>query len=437
MFCRRTARLLRLTATERLRDVEQSALDLRRGAEAALLAERDGDAVEGVGDVGVLVGAVDRAQHVVGFAVGGLGVGVAGLLPPEGAQAHEAAPNLGGGARQLAALLDALHEEGFGAIELAEFAVNASDHLLQLGLHGGLVAERVGALDAAGEQLAGGHLHAARLGGAARLEEVHQETGHGLRLRQLSFGLASGGLGASLCRASHLGLPERSSQPHNQRYEHRHRRRHAPPVPSHKPPGAIRERVGPGLHRATVEVTAHVLDELLRRRVAALRLAAQRLHHDRVEVAAKGAAQARLGGAARLGRVGPDRGRRRTGVFFQYEPLDFMRRGGVIAMRTASGQHLVQHHAQGVHVGGGRDALPADLLGRGVARRHRSRAGLREARRVGIEHLGDAEVQQLHLTRRRDVHVRRLQVAMHDEVSMRVGDRSGGGGKEVEPLVDR
>ena len=55
----------------------------------------------------------------------------------------------------------------------------------------------------------------------------------------------------------------------------------------------------------------------------------------------------------------------------------------------------------------------------GFDREQRRRAGLSFA----FQQLGNAEVQQLHLAVFSDQHVRRLEVAVHDQVGMRMGNR--------------
>jgi hypothetical protein len=75
-------------------------------------------------------------------------------------------------------------------------------------------------------------------------------------------------------------------------------------------------------------------------------------------------------------------------------------------------QHLPQHDAGRVEVGAAIDGDPGDLLGRHVARLALEHAdpGLVER----VEHLGDAEVDELDLTVVGDEHVARRDVAMHD-----------------------
>ena len=54
------------------------------------------------------------------------------------------------------------------------------------------------------------------------------------------------------------------------------------------------------------------------------------------------------------------------------------------------------------------------------------------AARVAFEQLGDAEIEQLHLSVRAHQHVRRLEIAVHDQVRVRVRH----GGEHVEEQAD-
>ncbi len=93
------------------------------------------------------------------------------------------------------------------------------------------------------------------------------------------------------------------------------------------------------------------------------------------------------------------------------------------------GQQLIQQHTERVDVGGDGDRLAEQLLGRRVIGRQRATVLLRERRRVAGQHvvfeqLGDAEVEQLRAAFVVDQHVRGLDVAMDDQVGMRVRDRT-------------
>ena len=105
--------------------------------------------------------------------------------------------------------------------------------------------------------------------------------------------------------------------------------------------------------------------------------------------------------------------------------------GAALAQRQLAAGQLEQHHTQRKHIGRGANGLPGDLLRRGVVRRQAAAGMPRDVAgrggRVGgvAEQTGNAEVEQLGLAAGRDEHIRRLQIAVHDE--LRVGVLHGFG----------
>ena len=97
--------------------------------------------------------------------------------------------------------------------------------------------------------------------------------------------------------------------------------------------------------------------------------------------------------------------------------------------QATSADQFVEQQSQRVNVGRRGRAFAAQLLGRGVFRREHARCrGLLVA---GVEHARDAEVEQLYRAVAGNEHVRGFQVAMHDQLRMRMGD----GGADLT-LVD-
>ena len=93
-----------------------------------------------------------------------------------------------------------------------------------------------------------------------------------------------------------------------------------------------------------------------------------------------------------------------------------------------------------IDVAGGRDRFPAQLLGAGVLRGqatvHRSGLFLGDQPTARREDLGDAEVEQLHLPATRDQDVRGFEVAVDDQVPVRVLDGVDHRDGELETLVE-
>jgi hypothetical protein len=101
-------------------------------------------------------------------------------------------------------------------------------------------------------------------------------------------------------------------------------------------------------------------------------------------------------------------------------------------------EQVLQQHAEAVDVRGRRDAPAAHLFGRGVVGREGAQVGLRVLFGVlGVEQLGDAEVEELRRPVGGDEDVRRLDVAVDDEVTVRVRDAAADGEEQFEPRRGR
>jgi hypothetical protein len=83
--------------------------------------------------------------------------------------------------------------------------------------------------------------------------------------------------------------------------------------------------------------------------------------------------------------------------------------------------------------------LPADLLRRRILGRHRLNGRLRRDRLTGarVDEFRDTEVEELQLAVARDEDVRRFEIAVDDQVLVRVLHDVAHGGKELESRVDR
>ena len=301
---------------------------------------------------------------------------------------------------------------------IAELSGNTTRAEIEQALDGGLTAGvliRVGTQEQAGEQLAefrcllGLHPSTVAFGGEPhRIEtdQAHEDRGRDCRCRQ------------------------------------------ALPVPPNEFRGAVAHAVGPRRNRLVIDVSPQVVAELRHRGIAFRRILFQRLAEDGLQVAPQLALKPRRRRRAgrgqrrrRLGR-GPDLNR-----IGQPHRLDFGHRLHVVRRRLRrrtggmmAGQQLVQENAERVDVGRGGNGAAGDLLRRCVLWRHRrSRLVRQDGQRglgVVLNQLGDAEVEQLDLSCRRHEDVRRLQVAVHDQVGVGVRDRRLDVEKEADARLD-
>ena len=111
------------------------------------------------------------------------------------------------------------------------------------------------------------------------------------------------------------------------------------------------------------------------------------------------------------------------------------RRGGVAYLiRTSSGQQLVKQKTERVNIDGCRDRLASHLLGRRIFRsKHALDASVAG---IVIDQFCDAEVEQFDLATMIDHQIRGFQIAMNDEVGMRMTYRRTDSQKQLETRVD-
>ena len=107
--------------------------------------------------------------------------------------------------------------------------------------------------------------------------------------------------------------------------------------------------------------------------------------------------------------------------------------------RLPARQQLVQQDTEAVHVGRRGGGLTPDLFRRRVVGCQRTRAllGHRVIRRVLVQQLRDAEIEQLYVPVRTHEHVPGLQVAMHHEPLVGVLHGLADGEEQVDPLRNR
>ena len=105
---------------------------------------------------------------------------------------------------------------------------------------------------------------------------------------------------------------------------------------------------------------------------------------------------------------------------------------GLAEERHAAGEALVQHERERVEVGAAVEAATADLLGRQVLGRAHHHVVAREVVVAGGETLGDAEVGEQHAAVGRDEDVAGLHVAVDEAGAVRLVERAGDGGADVD-----
>ena len=272
------------------------------------------------------------------------------------------------------------------------------------------------AIDAALDQFGDARQLAFRDTFTDRREQALDEIAHGVRA--LCFVLCCDRLRV---RARGFAAREhRLQHGHDEARQHGHgqhdRDRDAAAMPLHELARAVPARWRMGMHGQGFEVALEVIGEFARTGIASLGLLGQRAQQDIVEVAAQRRAQhgARCRQAPLVGGIGAD-ARRRTCR---------MRAVGPFAE-----QQFVQHDAERIHIGRGRDRAAGELLRCGVGRRQWrvARSRHRDAiARLRVEQLRNAEVEQLHRAVGAYEDVRRLEVAMHDQQAVRGCHRTAG-----------
>ncbi len=283
------------------------------------------------------------------------------------------------------------------AVGMAAAALEIADEGENLDVQFGQGDEiAVGALAPAREQLFGG-LGAAGAGRGA-VEQALEERFDRVRAPRFALGKASlrlcverGAVGQARLTQTDRGRAEQ-----NRRGRRADRDRERMPLREREQP--IGERVRPRLQRAAAEVAFDVFAQSRDGRITQHRLRPGRFAHDRVQVGAE---------------LSPQRGGVERSRF------------GVVAegARLAAGQQFGQQHAERVHVDRGRRGVAVELFGGGIGAGQAPRFGMR-ALAVAGQQLGDAEIDELDAAVVADEHVARLQVAVHDQIAVRVLDRT-------------
>ena len=194
-------------------------------------------------------------------------------------------------------------------------------------------------------------------------------------------------------------------------------------------PDEFRRPIGHGIGACRdwqpLQVPTDVLRERRYRGVPARRLLPHRLENNVVEITAK---------------VTIPHLARRSDLRLAHHTRDLGRIVGAQFVRPGVREQLVQHRAESVHVGRRRHRLAANLLGADVVRRHHRAARahrVESGQCVTVQQLGDSEIEQLGNAVRGHEDVSRLDVAVHDQVLMRVLHRVAHVAEQTETVVDR
>ena len=219
--------------------------------------------------------------------------------------------------------------------------------------------------------------------------------------------------GARGLRARDLRLPggDAGARDHGQRDGSSRGQAH--PVTSREFADAIRRAVCARQDRAAIAPAPHVLRQRFHAGVATRRLRVGRARHDDAGI------------AAQCARVHPRRAARARALARKRQATRWRARGRVrVVMKARAGQQFEQQHAKLENIHGRAGGGAGDLLRRRVgARQHaRGSGGLLRGARV-FQHFGDAEIEQVRAVVRIDEHVRRLDVAVHDQQAVRMRDR--------------
>ena len=188
----------------------------------------------------------------------------------------------------------------------------------------------------------------------------------------------------------------------------------------------IAATIGSRADRATAQIAVDIFRECGRRTVAALGLRVDRLEDQRIEIAAQTpgpadtfARRRQLSGVLQF--CGSDARPRRT---LAGDLLGEHLHATTAPVRQAPGGQLVEQHAEPVDVSGHSDFFTSHLFGCGIRWRQNAHAGGGLHQLIGVvaKDLGDAEIEQVRTSVGIDQHVAGLEIAVHDQLPMRVID---------------
>ena len=249
---------------------------------------------------------------------------------------------------------------------------------------------------------------------------------------QLQLGLVALAVGAAGLGLGNARLPQRGTKTSKQCKRNDYRGGNAEAVAADELAQAIRGGIGARRDRPRFQPAAQVLGKRRGRRIAPCRFALQGSGDDQIEIAGQVARQVLRIGLRTIEFAqlpGIELRRQRAGAFddFQAGIESQLRRVRVTPLpRQLPGQQFAQHQAQRVDIGRRADGLAEDLLRCGISRREHAHGGAGAGLLAAfLDQLGNAEIKHARLALMIDQHVGRLEVAMHDQLRMRVGNRIG------------
>lgn len=297
---------------------------------------------------------------------------------------------------------DALGQQRFGGVQFLDPPVQVAEQDQHLRAQRRRVAEgAVHPVRALVEQVARGERAVDGGIGVVGFEQLHHEVARGGRAPFLDAG--DFGFAARLAC-----LPQGRADATGDARHQQHGSRHAQPVATQELAQAVAGAGRLRQHRQAVEPAAQVVGQRVGGGVALLGFLGQGLEQHAIEVALERhvVAVVGVGGLAHQ----------------QRRPGGGLAVGGA-GLRGAAGEQAVQQRAEAVdvHRRAGRGA--AQLFGRGVAGRERAPQRVR-ALAGGVGELADAEIEQARVPGIVHQHVGWLDVAVDDEVAVRVRDRA-------------
>jgi hypothetical protein len=330
------------------------------------------------------------------------GFGGSAAVPVDLRHHHSGAQRLGvAGIERFAGRFYGLEQHGLGGVEVFETHQARSDHVEQFD-------PQFGAQGAAAVDLG--------LGLLQQVDGRQSIAGPQVRIHVFEYGRDEflDLLGTLLLRQRNPRLPDGDRRSGEHGESDCSGSADCQSVASHELGQAVPAAVRLRQHWPITKVALDVVNERMHGRIPFFGLLLERLGDDGVEIAFQKLAQSLVRHLAR-----PRRFRLQNRLFQRTARIALQ------LVRPGAAEQLIQNHAQRVHVRCGGERLAEDLFGRCVVRRERAPGKSGELgflRLSFLQQLRNAEVQQAHLARGGNQDVRRLQVAVHDEIPMRVRD---------------